>query len=274
MSDKPTEKEILESIKDSGYLMEQEIASIFENENFFVITNSAFEDDEEGKSREIDVYAHNRIYESESNKVSIFVNFICECKNNTNPFVFIGRDKNNSDKYFTPTEFVFSKNRFEQKITEKLMVVQEPFNYFHLQKSHHFFQTKQKAVQFCKIVRNGKNWKAMHDGIYDSIFIPLVKALEYHKKKQKNYNSSVTLNYPIVVLNSDIFYVDSNNPENLTSVDHITFIREIRSKNINGKYMIEFVTKKGLLEFIKEKPKKVVNQLKKIIEAEPESFKR
>lgn len=49
----PTKEEIIKAITDSGYLFEQEIASVFENNNFYIQTNVAFNDLDEDKSREI-----------------------------------------------------------------------------------------------------------------------------------------------------------------------------------------------------------------------------
>ena len=64
---------------------------------FHVWTNWAFQDIDEGKSREIDVRAIKRVAHNEEKKLSAFVEIIAECKNSTNPFVFIGRSKNQMD---------------------------------------------------------------------------------------------------------------------------------------------------------------------------------
>ena len=89
----PSEDEILKAVENSGYLMEQEVATILEELNFNVKTNSPFEDEEEGKSREIDILAPKELYKDDENKLTIYCVLICECKNNKNPFVFIKRKK-------------------------------------------------------------------------------------------------------------------------------------------------------------------------------------
>ncbi|HZQ90365.1 MAG TPA: hypothetical protein VFA60_01075 [Terriglobales bacterium] len=53
----PTAEDIVAAIKASGYLIEQEVATILEKLGFHVQTNRAYQDVEESKSREIDVWA-------------------------------------------------------------------------------------------------------------------------------------------------------------------------------------------------------------------------
>ena len=70
--------EILKAINASGYLMEQDIASILEANGFYVDTNCAFKDPETQKSRESDVFATRKIYEDNDNNIDIWVNIICD----------------------------------------------------------------------------------------------------------------------------------------------------------------------------------------------------
>lgn len=88
--------------------MEQEVATQLESLNFHVWTNWAFEDSDEGKSREIDVRAIKRVAHNEEKKLSAFVEIIVECKKSTNPFVFIGRPKNQTDNRHPPSGIGFS----------------------------------------------------------------------------------------------------------------------------------------------------------------------
>jgi hypothetical protein len=91
MSASPSEDEIMAPINASRYLMEQEVATLLEHRGLHVRTNVAFEDPEEGKSREIDVIAIQRVAIDEDAKLAAYVELLVECKNNTNPFVFIAR---------------------------------------------------------------------------------------------------------------------------------------------------------------------------------------
>ena len=77
MSDSPSPEAIVAALKKSGYLMEQEVATQLENLGFNVWTNWAFEDSDEGKSREMDIRAIKRVAHNEE-KTSLSV-----CRNSS-----------------------------------------------------------------------------------------------------------------------------------------------------------------------------------------------
>jgi len=253
----PTEDEILKALNNSGYLFEQEIGSIFERYSYHIQTNAAFEDDDEEKSREIDVTGYQRFYYNEEKMTSIGVRIICECKNSQTPFVFINRNKSASDSYYCPPNFLFPQKKFMTPIEGRPdMYTEKPaFRHFSLDEIFPYSISDTKAVQFCKMVRKGKEWEALHDGIYDNILIPIIKCLEYYKRKDSETLVSEWKNYsiyfPIVVLNSKIYVVDSHiDATKVKEVSYISFTREIDSKKIKGKYLVDFVTKDGLENYL------------------------
>ncbi len=264
MSDCPNHKDIIDALKQSGYLMEQEVATQLESLNFNVQTNLAFEDIEEGKSREIDVRAIRRVAHNEKRKLSAFVEVIAECKNSTNPFVFIGRPKNQADSHYPPQEFVFPVANYEarKKIARGGFQVRKKPAFFHLglDKVHHGFARDTKAVQFCRIDRSkGKSWHANHGGLYDSIFYPMAKAFTAQKHKMiMDYRRSGEWRYfwlfvPMVIISGDIFYVDSMKADPVPQgIDYVTFKREIRSKKLNGIFSVEFVRQNQLEAFVSD----------------------
>src|SRR4051794_34728823 len=73
MAAEPSTDEIMAAIRDSGYLMEQEVATQLEGCGLHVRTNVAFEDPDEGKSREIDVAARKRVAHDDKAKLSAFI---------------------------------------------------------------------------------------------------------------------------------------------------------------------------------------------------------
>ena len=99
MTDVPSSNDILNALKFSGYLMEQEIASKLETLGFHVFTNWAFKDQDEGKSRELDVRAIKRVAHNEEGGLSAFIELLVECKNSVNPLVFIVRRQRPWDRY-------------------------------------------------------------------------------------------------------------------------------------------------------------------------------
>ena len=263
MNASPSYTEIVDALKQSGYLMEQEVATQLEALDFHVSTNMAFEDIEEGKSREIDVSAIKRVAHNEEKKLSAFVEIIAECKNSTNPFVFIGRPKNQTDNWDPPQEFVFPRGKYskQQKGTAKnvgTIYLEDPFFHLGFDKVHYDFVSETKAVQFCRVERKGKGWHANHGGLYDSIFYPMVKAFIARKRQilRENRQSSehcFWLFVPMVIISGDILYVDSMaanpQPEARTNV---SFKREIKSEKLNGVYTVAFVNQKHLERYISD----------------------
>lgn len=271
-----TKEQILKAVTESGFLMEQEVASTLENLKFHVSTNVAFEDSEEGKSRETDVFAFKRFYFNEYSKIIIDIIFLCECKNNTNPFVFISRKKNTNDKNFIPNGVVLAKDELQIPIESRpnTYSIQKVFKVLQLNDYHHYFKTEQKAVQFCKIIRQGKDFKAQHDGIYDGIFIPLAKAFEAKRKEVQNNTYShnvISLIYPMVILNSEIYDIDSDSPKP-EEKQYISFKREIKSKQLKGQFLIEFINKRAIEEFYQNEVLPFANRLLEIAENNPEKL--
>ncbi|EFK36257.1 Uncharacterised protein [Chryseobacterium gleum] len=253
----PTEEDILKAINESGYLFEQEIGFVIEKFGFNIQTNSAFKDSEEERSRELDVTGYKRFFYDEKNKISIGIRILCECKNNKNPFVFITRNKGKIDKNYSPPNFLYpaaeymvpvdgQKNSFYRK---------DGFMYYNINEIFPYSIKDYKAVQFCKLVQKNKEWNAFHDGIYDSILMPLSKSLDYYKNKDIAIRSETWKNYiiyfPIVVLNSKIFSIDSHiDKSKVNEIGYISFTREIESKKQNNKYLIDFISKEFLEEYL------------------------
>jgi hypothetical protein len=259
MAGTPSEDEIMAAIAASGYLMEQEVATQFEGRGMHVRTNVAFQDSEEGTSREIDVTAITRVAVDEDAKVGALVEVLVECKNSSNPFVFIARPKNEADRRSTPEEFVFP---YEYKMTKDLGAGRSmrrtfpAFKHLGFDKVFDAHVRPWKAVQFCRIDRKGKGWHANHGGLYDAIFYPMVKALTARRKGRPKASRPedwryIWLYFPLVVTSGDLFLIDTS-ADNLRPepVDHVSFQRELKSAKLSGSFMVTFVRQQALEKFM------------------------
>lgn len=259
MNASPSPEEIIDALKQSGYLMEQEVATLLEALNFHVRTNWAFQDIDEGKSREIDVRAIKRVAHNEEKQLSAFVEIIAECKNSKNPFIFIGRPKNQIDNQLPPQELVFPIAKYEARNPQG-PGLQQKDAFFHLSfdKVHHDFERDTKAVQFCRISPKKPRWEVNHGGLYDSIFYPMAKAFTGQKEDIPIATRPGDWRYfwllvPMVITSGDIFYVDSMEAEPVPQkVNHVTFKREIRSGKLDGIFTVEFVRQNQFEAFVSD----------------------
>lgn len=259
--DAPTTEDILQAIKATGFLMEQRVATCLEALGFYAWTGYPFEDPEQSKSREIDVRGYRQIIQN-ANRLLVEIELLCECKSNEHPFVFITRTKGGHDKRrFWPVQYVLPYDQYEVR-SDKVVKSVSGFRHFDFYKYHYYDQQEQKAVQFCKIVRDKNRWEANQGGIYDAIFYPLAKAVLARKKasevvrRPSSRDGCVTISLimPIVVLHGKLFNIDSMTEDLVvTETSHITFVRDLTSKIVSGQFLIDFTTEDGLEDFVKTK---------------------
>lgn len=279
MSAAPNDSEIMQALRESGYLMEQHVASAFESLNFVVNTNYPYEDPDEGKSREIDVRSIRNVCTNQDRLLSAFSELIVECKNSSNPFVFITRDKNNFDLTIEPSEFIFPiKYETVKDLGDNQSVITPISPFFHLgfDKVHEDHIRKSKAVQFCRIDRNGRGWHANHGGLYDAIFYPLVKAVHARKAEiPKGRNPGdwryLWFFFPLVVTSGALLEVDSalSDPQP-RSRDWISFRRELRSGKLKGQFVVTFVRQDRLAEFVSACVQPIENLARDLVQNRPD----
>jgi hypothetical protein len=274
----PTADEIINAIKASGYLMEQEVATSLQSLGFHVQTNRAYQDLEEAKSREIDVWAIQRKYQDEQQKISLFVELICECKNSSNPFVFLSRNKSPGDNELIPEEYLFPVREYHVPIPDSpnSFHIVPPFSHFKLANHNYRFQLKSKSVQFAKIVRDKNSWQANHAGLYDAVFYPLIKALLARKKEISKFREGlIWLFFPVVVTSGKLYEIDTSATElRAQAVEHVSMLRHIKSKNIDGIFNVDFVTQTGLTDFIETKLNPFSQAVEQLVRQDAQLFRK
>ncbi|PJZ29629.1 hypothetical protein [Leptospira kmetyi] len=278
----PDKKVILEALTHSGYLFEQEIANIFRDLDFEVLTNWAYEDKDTGKSREVDILARTHKYiEKDKKKILINIEVIAECKNNTNPIVLIG-NKEVRRKYSPALMklILFPKQAVQIQIEQKSgaisWITESIYRYSKVIENHYYNSDKTISYQFAKITRKGQKWEAIHDNIYDAMILPIVDALEnrialhYASIKKANIISVLV---PIIVLKNHLYYVEcSEEIPAIYEVDEQLFERSISSKSHEGNYVIQFIKSEALKKFIENEINEFVSKLANKIELNPEAF--
>lgn len=275
----PTEDQIIAALEASGYLFEQDVATKLSSLGFHVETNYAFQDHDLEKSREIDVRAIQRIAVNETAKIQFFVELLVECKDFDSPLVFLERQKNARElNVAEPKEYVFPFRVMEKRLDEKTFQEVPAFSHLQLRDHHYYFREQNKATQFSKIVRKGSEWSANHEGIYDSLVLPLAKLLEARRAEvlpsaRGSDWRAVWLFFPMVVLRDHLFSFDlSGADRKLQRRERISFVRHLDAEKLKGHYLIDFLTYEALESYISKDIADFCAPIKRLVEHEPSAL--
>lgn len=256
-SSHPSHDQIMSALEGSGFLFEQEIATALENSGFHVETSWPYLDQDTKKSREIDLKAIKNYLHSEEHKLQVFVELLVECKDSRSPFIFLERQKNQRElEHYNPKEYIFPRKNYHQFISDKSYRAVSAFEHLGLAPSHYYFKEQTKVTQFSKIVRKGSDWVANHEGTYDSIFLPMAKALEARISSLQGPGRAgewrtAWLFFPVLVLRDGLMALRIEDGKNkLEERGRITFARRMDSDVLKGDYLIDFVTSKFLQDYL------------------------
>jgi hypothetical protein len=262
VSQAPTEEEIVAALVASGFLMEQEVATAVEDAGFHAATGRAYTDPEEGTSRELDVFGFLRTTHDEVRRRAVHVQLLCECKNTSNPFVFLTRRKTPGDLRRVPAEHLFPMREVAVSRGGGTQYV-PPFHELGLGASHYRFQQPLKAVQIVRLDHGKGRWAADNTSVFTSLVYPLAKAV---RAFQSNHTflrlapgnvtthqewATATLTFPMVVVRSPLWVVDVHrDPIVPERVPYVSLERELKSKTISGNFAIDFVQQPHLGDFL------------------------
>lgn len=249
----PSPADVLGALQAAGALMEQEVASVVEALGFTVTTNRAYQDQDEGKSRELDVWAQEG--RGGTPGLEVVVELLIECKNNTNALAFVARRQTTADGFRDPAEYLFPRRRYERAIPGGIVEI-PAFRAFELAPAHYAYARELKAVHMSRISRPQRKWQA--DGSsYESIVYPLAKAVRARQAEVKPPQRQfpfIWLFFPIVVVRAPMFVVDTTQTQvTPQETDHVTLTRELRSKTVSGSFAIDFVQQYALGDLISTK---------------------
>jgi len=253
----PTDEQILTALEKSGFLFEQEIATILEGNGFHVETSWSYLDLDTKKSREIDLRAVKTYLHNEEYKIQVFAEILVECKDSSSPFVFLERQKNKRETTtLHPKEYIFPRKTYRKELSTNSFREVPAFTHLGLASSHYYFKSPNKATQFSKVVRKGSDWVANHEGIYDSLFLPIAKAVDASLKSQPSSRNTgewriVWLIFPVVVLRDHLMTLTMDGEDkSLTEKGRVTFVRNLDSDTLKGDYLVDFVTSHYLQNYL------------------------
>lgn len=279
----PTPEQVIDALDTSGHLLEQQVATELDGLGFNVITNRAFTDVDEGKSRELDVWAHKYVFQSTERRLSAGIQLLIECKHTAMPYAFLTRPPRRPHR--PPEEVVITHHSRKEEYSDggrALIRTIPTFDEVGLRDLYWGTNASQVAVHISHLDRKGNTWRAGNTGVFDSLTWPLAKAVRAFKQPFRNKNggfdpkhdaSFVMFFVPVVVVASKLYAVDgtASNPT-AVEVDHIRFERELKAEGFEGNFAIDFVQRDGFARFIEETIDPFGLHLAEIISADPDRF--
>ncbi len=256
-NNKYTEKEILESLYKSGYLLESEITKSLVEFGFFVESNVSSLDPLTSKSRELDLIAefdHEDNEERYRNEIIAKVRFVFEIKNNNAPLVLL-------------TKYVWSPNsHIWNGLKVAVTMPKHLENYFF----HGFYdvlfnnQPKEMFTQYCSFSKKNNKEGELMAHHPENIYSSLLKITHYCEESiedwndpDKEYNGSYFRKFlylPIILINEDLFELETedNNDYKLKKVNCSRLVFNYHYKQKPKTAIIHIVTKTGLKDFLIE----------------------
>lgn len=273
----PSAEDIETALNRTGFLLEHRIARSLRKHRYNpeVTAPDVYPDPETGKSREIDVHAEfYEFIEREPNvSVQACVSLVVECKNSSGPFVLIGDhgeespfERALSTVSFDPFSLGFANESYA-RIGRKLDLESLPG-----------LPTRADFTgrQLLRLNRQGGNWKADNDAIYDSILYPLAKAWKYKREaieREKKISPNEfwqipTIRYifPVVVTSGQLYTVDATDDNlDINRAKWASVKRTFESKEIKGDLWADVVPIGSWSEYLDAKIVRTFSGLKDVL---------
>jgi hypothetical protein len=249
-----TEQEARNALRRSGYLLEHRTEAILRRSGWYVEANSAYEDSETHKSRELDLYAlTSSPIDAAFQEDRLYTSVLIECVNSPQPIAFITKNPIMRRWAVSDVKATFDPEHIIDATTEARTDV---VDLIELAKYHHYCAGR-IATQFCSFKRKSdkeKEWMAWHDESHFGVFHSLVKALEY-KLGQFQIKSGTYINWeflhPVVVVQGSLLDVRcAGGSVEIRKTSHVKYRRTVIWKGEERGYMIDVVTERSFPRYI------------------------
>ena len=284
----PTSEQIIAALRSAGWLLEQETGAALQRRGYTTQLGWAFPDpDDQTKSRELDVMAYKRLYDNTDLRMTVSIRCLIECKQSTQPYVLIGGPVDAAQSARPRLEEIY---RFDPVVEKReplgngatRLFNKDARDYLGLSElpeapwNHGFL-----ATQMTRLERKSE-WVADNRGIFDSLLYPLAKATQHHRNLRRTgkvnhdrqYDWAVTeFLYPMVVTSAPLYKVDvSQDPYQPQKVGWTPLVREIRTKTLNGHYIVDAVHAAALGTYFDTHIQLFADQVEHLAREDPEKF--
>jgi hypothetical protein len=234
-----TEQQILEVVRKSGYPLQTVIASSIWSD-FQVQEEWSFVDSDSGALRTLDILASREIL-SPSNEgplpfVTPRLDLLIECKQSDLPFVFFMSATRPEIREFPyiaglPQDTItittdYDRAVFNHNVMGALSLTDHPF----------IQHAAEPCMSFSKCVRKGKDIELSGTDAYQSVVLPLVKALRYFKK---HVQPPTDIDYfdchiPLAIAVIDAPMIAARIQNNMNSLSLAPWVRVVRHEAVEA----------------------------------------
>lgn len=280
----PTSDEVIHALERTGYLLEQRVAKVVKNSGFYTGTGRAFKDPDEGKSREVDVYAFKEFFANEAGNITLGVKLLVECKNSSGPYVVLGRKPDDNERNIPPYSHTLPVEEVKwvsrREGARRYLKSRKTWNWLGLQELPHSpSRDDKRGLQLVRMNLKNKEWQADNASIFDSLTLPLMKAVEAFRPIRDTGHTVpewayMHLCFPLVVTSGELFYVDADEEvPSAQAVDWAPIHRHIDMEGMKGVFSMDIVRFDGLENYIAERVLAFCREVSSIVRADPEKLR-
>ncbi|GAA2749452.1 hypothetical protein [Amnibacterium kyonggiense] len=290
----PSPEELLKALRRAGWLLEQETATALDAAGFQVTQSWAYQDPDEGKSRELDVVGYKELFRDADANLRVSAQVIIECKESDMPYALIGRTTAPSavpaerNDILAPAERVTYSNEVTPEGRRILYVSAAEYLRLHTLTANPWARDFE-ATQLVRLNKSKENWSASNDGIMQDVMAPLSKVLSILRGEQEaangqwfmnksaryseRYPAHLILYFPLVVTSAPLFKVDATNaPAQVTTAPWVTLRRRFNSASLKGTYRATVVNADGLEDYLESQVLGFANAVAEEVAAKPARF--
>lgn len=289
MAELPTNDEILEAARKSGWLLEQEAVRILERADFHPRPGWAFRDtDDPASSRELDVWSYHRFLNDEQTKVNVAASILVECKQSATPYCAIGHEIPTWRQKGNPTEHVLPKDSFRIHRDGEDPVpyawAWDALGFRELALGCGFDNFRANQLTRLDHTKGATKWEASNAGIFTSLVYPLAKAIRATQNVYKSRNTishnqepgtrkdvvTFLLIFPVVLISSPLYVIDASGDDPVVKqVKWVRAQRDLDSKSVEGLFEFDVVTMPAFREYVNDAAIKLSTAIADAIAKDP-----
>lgn len=272
----PTLNDVRRAIERSGYVLELRLVPKLERAGFVVWSDRQFQDQDTGKSREIDLYAYRRadvatqevlIGKTTYVLADTFQTYlVLECKAISTPLVFFSQE-NRLPIYGRLLfggfpRFIWKRDAHVGEIVGSLFESMVDFGAFHSYWSPTHLAARFGRMVSKKIGGSTLEWELDHSGIYPAIEKLCKAAMYVHKRaiaEARNHDPEHTdqfhlhMTYPVLVVSGQIFECRvTTRGYTVKPAKQLFLDWSLTSEKVSGAFRICIVTERAFGSFLRK----------------------